>query len=238
MIAIISDIHANIEALEAVLKEIEGVDEIWSLGDLVGYGPNPNEVIGLIKDKLSVSLAGNHDQGAIGKINIADFTSNAEQALKFTEKALSAENRDYLNTLSTREVKNGFTLAHAAPGENKWEYILSPESAYVNFEKFETPWCLVGHTHMPAVYSDKPPHIIVPKEEQKIKLSPDDKLIINPGSVGQPRDGLLKSSFVLFDATKKELVFKRTDYDVKTTQKSMKKEKLPQTLIKRLSGGL
>jgi len=238
MIAIISDIHSNIQALKAVLKEIDGVDEIWSLGDLVGYGPNPNEVIETLKNKLSISLAGNHDQGAIGKIDISDFTKVAAQAVSFTEKELSPENKRYLEELPTMQASKRFTLAHGAPGENQWEYILSFESALYNFDQFKTPWCFVGHTHLPAVFSKKAPHVLVPQEDKAIKLDPADKLIINPGSAGQPRDGIAKSSYALFDYKKNEFVLKRVDYDISATQEAMEKRDLPKNLIERLGMGL
>ncbi len=238
MIAIISDIHSNIQALKAVLKEIDGVDEIWSLGDLVGYGPNPNEVIETLKNKLSISLAGNHDKGAIGKIDMSDFTMDAAQAISFTEKELSPENKRYLEELPTLKTNKRFTLAHGAPGKNEWEYILSYESALYNFDQYETAWCFVGHTHIPAVFSKKAPHILVPEEDKAIKLDPTDKLIINPGSVGQPRDGIAKSSYALLDEKKNEFVLKRVDYDISATQEAMEKRDLPKNLIERLGVGL
>jgi len=238
MIAIISDIHSNIQALKAVLKELEGVDEIWSLGDLVGYGPNPNEVIETLKNKLSISLAGNHDKGAIGKIDMSDFTKDAAQAIFFTQKELSSENKRYLEELPTTQTSKRFTLAHGAPGENEWEYILSYESALYNFDQFKTPWCFVGHTHLPVVFSKKAPHVLVPQEDEAIKLDSADKLIINPGSVGQPRDGIAKSSYALLDEKKNEFVLKRVDYDISATQEAMEKRGLPKNLIERLGAGL
>ncbi len=238
MIAIISDIHSNLAALKAVLIDVGKTEKIWCLGDFVGYGPNPNEVLELIKDKLTFKLSGNHDLGCIGQMDLNSFTSSAKAACEYTAKILTEENKKYLESLELLETDDKSTLVHGSPREPVWEYILNEDIAFQNFGFFESPVCFVGHTHLPVIFKKSRPHTLVPKPGEEIKLDINDKAIVNPGSVGQPRDGNPKSSYLLFDEKKFTVTFKRVAYDVKSTKEIMKKDKLPQSLIERLGHGL
>lgn len=238
MIAIISDIHSNLAALQAVLDDMGEVEQIWSLGDLVGYGPHPNEVLDILKDKLTFSLTGNHDLGSIGQMNLNAFTPDAKEACIFTDKKISLENRHYLEGTKLAESTPNFSLVHGSPREPVWEYVLNEEIAFQNFAYFETPFCLVGHTHIPVIFKQNKPNTIIPREGAVIELDTDDKVLINPGSVGQPRDGDPRSSYLLLDEKKLAVTYKRVEYDIKATQGAMEDAKLPRNLIDRLEHGL
>jgi len=238
IIAIISDIHSNLAALRAVLDDMVGVEKIYSLGDLVGYGPQPNEVLDLIKDKLTYKLSGNHDLGCIGEMDLGAFTSDAKDACNFTDTVLTKENRNYLHSLQPVEVAGDATLVHASPREPVWEYILNEVIACQNFGFFQTSIAFVGHTHVPIVYKKSKPNTVILHEESVLELDPGEKVIINPGSVGQPRDGNPKSSYILFNEDKLTITLKRVAYDIEVTQKAMGKVNLPRNLIERLALGL
>lgn len=238
MIAIISDIHSNLAALQAVLDDFGEVEQIWSLGDLVGYGPNPNEVLDILKGKLSFSLTGNHDLGSIGQMDLNAFTPDAKEACLFTDKKITLENRRYLEGTKLVEGLSNFSLVHASPREPVWEYILNVEAAFENFDYFETPFCFVGHTHMPVIFKRNKPNAVAPREDAVIELDLDDKVIINPGSVGQPRDGDPRSSYLLLDDKNLTIAYKRVEYDVKAIQEAMEEAGLPRNLIDRLEHGL
>jgi predicted phosphodiesterase len=154
-VLVISDIHANYTALEAVLKDAGQVDETWCLGDLVGYGPDPNAVVEEVHDipKLTCIL-GNHDMAAIGKMPLEAFNGDARRSLIYHEKVITASSMDFMRSLSANiKVRGDATLAHGSPRDPLWEYILNALSARVNFEHFETPWCFVGHTHIQCMFA-------------------------------------------------------------------------------------
>ena len=158
-VAVVSDVHANLPALEAVLAEVDvaGVDEVWCLGDIVGYGPDPGACVEIIRDRCAVSLSGNHDLGAIGAIPIDDFNPYAAEANLWTGSVLSREDRAWLGSLPARAARRGVTLAHGSPREPVWEYVLSEPVALASFGCFETQWCLVGHSHVPMVIVEPAP---------------------------------------------------------------------------------
>ena len=149
---VLSDIHANLVALETVLADAPDFDKIWCLGDLVGYGPNPNECIERIQEYDHVCLAGNHDWAALGKLDLRSFNTDARTANQWTQKELVPSAREYLDTLPTCAEQDGFYMAHASPKEPVWEYVLDTNVAYANFAHFPTPICLVGHTHVPIIF--------------------------------------------------------------------------------------
>ena len=196
--AIVSDVHGNLEALEAVLADAGDVDALWCLGDLVGYGPQPNECVALLRERGALCIAGNHDWAAIGKMDTTDFNPEATEAAIWTGLRLESSHQDFLAALpETMQVgPDGiFTLAHGSPREPTWEYLTHVSVARLNFDYFQTPYCLVGHTHVPLIFQkpgpqEKPPQYrtIVPLDGVPIQLGPN-RLIVNPGSVGQPRDG-------------------------------------------------
>ena len=237
---IISDIHANVVALETVLADAPAFDEVWCLGDLVGYGPNPNECVERIRELPHISLAGNHDWAALGKLDLRNFNVDARNANLWTQSELNPAAREYLDELPTHVEQDGFHLAHASPREPVWEYILDANVAYANFSYFPSPVCLVGHTHVPIIFE---------LDEQRQRCStlfppfPDpvpldrNRMIINPGSVGQPRDGDPRASYMIVDTERMTGEFYRVTYPVEITQERMRARNLPRRLIERLSMG-
>jgi len=237
---IISDVHANLTALEAVLADAPEFDEIWCLGDLVGYGPNPNECIERIQDFSHVSMAGNHDWAALGKLDLSSFNTDARDASIWTQAELSPAAREYLNELPIQIEKDGFNMAHASPREPIWEYILDANQAYANFEHFSASICLVGHTHIPIVFE-----LDEQRRRCETKIPPfanllefdQTRMIINPGSVGQPRDGDPRASYAMLDLDAMTWEFHRVAYPVEITQERMRARGLPRRLVERLEMG-
>jgi len=241
-LALISDIHANIEALEAVLADIKthNIDEILCLGDVVGYGANPNECIELVKESCSLVLLGNHDAAAVGMLSTQHFNIHAKIAIEWTTDNLKKWGFDYLKTLPLKEAKYSTTFVHATPYEpNMWYYITSLEEAAFNFQFFDTSLCFVGHTHIPI--------IIVLEQEKEVYVHPGNALdytnlanvrfLINVGSVGQPRDRNPKSCYGIIDTDAKAFTYHRVSYDIQKAQAKMRKIKMPEFLITRLEEG-
>lgn len=249
---IISDIHSNLAAFEAVLADAGSFDKVWCLGDVVGYGPDPNECVEQLRALPHVCVVGNHDWAALGKMDTENFNPDAKRACQWTGEQLSPSNLAYLETLRKSLVEEGFTLAHGSPRQPIWEYILDSSVAQANFEHFDTRFCLVGHTHVPVIYRDDPnqacdtltlPLSSLPHGGGKrggLVLG-EERLIINPGSVGQPRDGDPRASYAILNSDRKRsdltLEYRRVSYPVKTTQARMVEEGLPVRLIIRLGYG-
>ncbi len=237
---IISDIHANRPALEAVLHDAEPFDAVWCLGDLVGYGPDPNECVERIRNLEHVSLAGNHDWTALGRLSLDQFNQDARVAINWTRNELSSETREYMIALPNFLVQDNVTLAHGSPREPTWEYLLDVGVAAINFRYFDTPICLVGHTHIPLIFAfDEEQHRchpILPPYPDPIALD-QHRLILNPGSVGQPRDGDSRASYAILDTTAHTWTHRRVAYPVEITQERMRARGMPARLVERLSGG-
>lgn len=237
---IISDVHANLAALEAVLADAPDFDEIWCLGDLLGYGPYPNKCIERVREFPHFSLAGNHDWAALGKLDLADFNVIARVANQWTQTQLTPTSHDYLSELPTHKELEGFYLAHASPREPVWEYILDTRTAFANFQHFTGSFCLVGHTHVPVVFElneeRERTKTLIPPLLEPLELGPH-RMIINPGSVGQPRDGDPRASYALLDTEEMIWEFRRVAYPVEVTQERMEAEGLPPRLIARLEVG-
>jgi diadenosine tetraphosphatase ApaH/serine/threonine PP2A family protein phosphatase len=237
---VISDIHANLTALEAVLSAAAGQwDEIWCLGDLVGYGPRPNECVALLREHPHFSLSGNHDWAALGKLDSSDFNHEARTAVLWTGDALTEETRAYLDGLPTMAALDAYTLAHGSPRHPLWEYVFDYQTAAENFAYFETAVCLVGHTHMPMFVVEQAAHDLLvqePQPGQEFALL-QGKFMINPGSVGQPRDEDPRAAYGLLDTKAHTWQFFRVDYDVEETQRQMRQERLPEALVARLGYG-
>jgi len=241
--AIIADIHANLMAFMAVLEDIERqgeVDKIWCLGDIVGYGPDPHQCIKLLYHTNHVCVAGNHDWAAIGKINTAEFNPDAAAACHWTAQQLSPEDIEYLASLPTVIEEDDFTLAHGSPREPIWEYLVSTSLASVNFACFKTKFCLVGHSHVPMVFSqDESGNCLGSQFSENIRLVlGKNRLIINPGGVGQPRDGDPRASYAIYDSETSLVRLYRVTYDIRATQDKMAKCGLPMSLVARLSYGM
>lgn len=236
---IISDIHANLTAFEAVLADAEGQwDKIWCLGDVVGYGPDPNECVELLRGLDHISLSGNHDWAILGRIDLATFNQDAIEAIRWSRKQLIDENLQYLEELPPRLDLQDFTLAHASPRHPVWEYIVDTQIAAINFNHFENPYCLVGHTHAPVVYQRTEDRVLahLPVYDQPLLLN-GLRAIINPGSVGQPRDTDNRAAYALLDSDKLIWTPKRVAYDIEATQLRMSQHDLPYRLIARLQFG-
>jgi diadenosine tetraphosphatase ApaH/serine/threonine PP2A family protein phosphatase len=240
--AILADIHANLEAFTAVLDDIgeKGeVEEIWCLGDVVGYGPDPHRCIEILNHCKHVCVAGNHDMAAIGKVETTYFNSLAVAAIQWTVEQLSPDDVKYLEDLPLTKQRGDFTLVHGSPMELLWEYIISTGIAIRNFTYIETPYCLVGHSHVPMAFmKDKETGC------KPVNLSPgiglalgDNKMIINPGGVGQPRDGDPRASYAIYDSERQMVQLYRVSYNVEATQKKIMSSGLPVMLASRLEQG-
>ncbi len=239
-VLVISDIHANLAAFEAVLEESKGEwDVIWFLGDLVGYGPDPNECVELLREQEHFSLSGNHDWAYLGRLDLDTFNEDARRAIRWTQEAITEENREYINELGTLDEVAGFTLAHASPRHPVWEYILDESTAEINFEHFDGQVCLVGHTHVPIIYSkeNEVVYSYPPTYDLTLDLRNSHRMIINPGSVGQPRDSDPRASYAILDLDKMDWQHHRVPYPVAETQAKMRKHKMPKRLIIRLDYG-
>jgi predicted phosphodiesterase len=239
-VLLLSDIHANLTALEAVLDDAGSFDAVWFLGDLVGYGPDPNKCIQRVRSLSNLTaLVGNHDMATMGKIEIDTFNYEARRAIRWTQKKISSKNLDFLRGLPTDVEKDDITLAHGSPRQPVWEYIINTRTAWENFDYLSTLHAFVGHSHLPTVFQtgsdDSRVNLIIPEENQTIELK--DRMIINPGSVGQPRDRNPKSAYALFDSEQKTIEFRRVEYDIAAVQKRMEKADLPRRHIDRLSAG-
>lgn len=238
-ILVISDIHANLTAFEAVLEDADDWDEIWCLGDVIGYGPDPNECVELLREHPHITLTGNHDWAALGKLDVSTFNQDAQDAAAWTSKTLTADARAYLEARPPMIVKGQFTLAHASPRQPVWEYITDAFIAWENFDFFDTPYCLVGHTHYPVVFEHDEEYGALAFHADYVRpLALEDKhLIINPGSVGQPRDSDPRAAYALLDLETLTWQHRRVPYDIVATQQRMLQHGLPDRLIRRLMFG-
>lgn len=241
--AILADIHGNLEALQAVIEEIEcdgPLNGIWCVGDLVGYGPNPNECIQLIRRYPNVCVLGNHDAAAVGLASIDDFNLEAATACRWTTSELSEENRLFLDGLPERAEVDTFTLVHGSPQYPLWEYLYSAKRASRNFRYFSSPCCLVGHTHVPLIFSLDGQSSSEGGGDSLYPLTAltgESRMILNPGSVGQPRDGDPRAAYAVYNSECQQIEYKRTWYDMTPTQKKMLEAGLPSSLAMRLSYG-
>jgi predicted phosphodiesterase len=239
-IAIVSDIHSNLPALQAVLADMGEADAIWCLGDFVGYGPWPNECIALLREARVTAISGNHDLAAIGQITTEAFNRDAAIATAWTTSQLSPESVSYLASLPPMGEVDGVTLAHGTPREPVWEYLLSDEGARASFERFTTQLCLVGHTHIPSVFVEEPDGRVTLGHMPggTIYKIGEKRTIANPGSVGQPRDQDPRSAYLLYDTTTGTLEWKRVAYEIPATQVKMREVGLPPFFISRLERGV
>jgi diadenosine tetraphosphatase ApaH/serine/threonine PP2A family protein phosphatase len=239
-VLVLSDIHANLAALNQVLDEVGDVDTIWCLGDVVGYGPEPNACIDRLRElQPEFWLAGNHDWAALGKLDTSDFNPMARLAALWTRHQLTPDNMAWLDTLpAIVRASDQFTLAHGSPRHPIWEYVLNARAAAANFAHFDTPYCLVGHTHVPAIYRQQNGRVDVPAFMlgEPIQL-PNGRVIINPGGVGQPRDGDPRASYLILDTEALTATYHRVAYPIQETQAKMTEAGLPSRLITRLNYG-
>lgn len=222
--AIISDIHSNLEALTKTLALIDQhhVDEVICLGDIVGYGANPNECIERVKERCSIVLMGNHDAAAVHPHTAQDFNPLARRAIEWTYSALTVEHRDYLQALPYKAEKGDLLFVHASPqNPDRFDYIFTQEEAENAFQCFSEKICFIGHTHIPAIFS---------RSARVKELTPNNQYIINVGSVGQPRDGNPMLSFGIFDTNLWSFELIRDVYDIETASIKIAQQGLPEEL--------
>ncbi|MCH8064557.1 MAG: metallophosphoesterase family protein [Chloroflexi bacterium] len=242
-IAIVADVHANLASFQAMLRHAEAggsLDAIWCLGDTVGYGPQPNECLDLLRSYEHLAVAGNHDLAACGSMTVEEFNDAAAKAALWTEKQLTQSSREYLQSLPLVAQRDEFTLVHGSLREPEWEYLLSTSQARAQFALQETRYSIVGHSHMPFVCREvelAPPTLLFATDGERADLT-EQRLILNPGSAGQPRDGDPRVGYALYDTDAATVTFARVEYDIAATQRAMKKAGLPRWLSDRLSEGL
>lgn len=236
---VLSDIHANLVALEAVLADAGQWDRLWFLGDLVGYGPNPNECVERLRGLgVSPALSGNHDWAVLRKLDTEEFNDDARRAVRWTRQEMSDDNLAYLAGLPPLQVVAPYTLAHASPRHAVWEYILDLPTAQENFGYFDTPTCLVGHSHIPALFllDEAGLNFYLLDDGETVDLT-QGRMIANPGSVGQPRDGDPRASYAVWNTDRNEVTFRRVVYDVGKAQDRIERAGLPRRLGTRLLVG-
>jgi predicted phosphodiesterase len=237
-ILVFSDIHSNLTALDAVLARELNVDAYWCLGDIVGYGPDPNECIERVRALPNLlCVRGNHDAATLGEVDQQTFNHEAGLAITWTKRVINAESKEYLLTLPERETYNDITLVHGSPRNPVWDYVMDFMTAVRMFTFFDTRVCLVGHTHVPAIWTEnagKAPTGPV-MEFHKTKIM--GKTILNPGSVGQPRDHNPQASYAILDPDALTWELRRTPYDIQDVQKRIKKSGLPWRHALRLADG-
>lgn len=244
-VATISDIHANLPALEAVLEAIEkaGVDEIWCLGDVVGYGAEPNECARLALERCSLSLVGNHDLAVLGALDISAFSEAAAEAVEWTRAHVTEETTAMLGALEPLGEREGIALFHASPRDPIWEYVLSVEQADGCFDAQRSRIALIGHSHV-SLFFVRPASEELGGEIRGAQSSDDTLLdlemgtwLINPGSVGQPRDGDPRAAWLELDTIEQTARFHRVEYDVERAATSIISAGLPRRLADRLHVG-
>lgn len=240
-IAIVSDVHANIEALDAVLADAAAggeVGAVWCTGDLVGYGPDPDAVIDRLRAAGALCIAGNHDLAATGRMDDNEFNPAARAAARWTASALSAEHRAWLAALPLVCVEGEFTLVHGSLREPAWEYLLSGEQALDQFALQETHASIVGHSHVQfyAEECETTPELIGVRDGDSLALR-EARVILNPGGAGQPRDGDPRAPYMLYDDAARTVRWRRVPYDFTSTQRKIVAAGLPQRLADRLALG-
>ena len=239
-VAVISDIHANLHALEAVLAALDAdlPDELWCLGDLVGYGPKPNECCALVQARAAVCLCGNHDLAVRGTIDLAEFSGDAETAAAWTRDVLGDEARAFLDRLEPAGKAADVALFHGSARDPVWEYVLSDEAAVTTLLLTEEPLVLVGHSHaaLQVALRDTVLEGGLAPDGTELEFR-DARWLLNPGSVGQPRDGDPHAAFLRLDLVTRRASFRRVAYDIELTQSEMQDAGLPESLVERLAVG-
>jgi diadenosine tetraphosphatase ApaH/serine/threonine PP2A family protein phosphatase len=239
-IAVIADIHANLDAFEAVIADWGRVDEVWCLGDVIGYGPEPNECMDRLRSLPNVlCVPGNHDYAAIGLLDGESFNAVARAAVRWTAAQIRPEHSRFLRDLELRIVRENVTITHASPRNPLWEYLLSSAQAHASFPHFTTACCLVGHTHVASIFTedDPPSPTLRQAPPGTVVTVGTPRVILNPGSVGQPRDHDPRAAYGIYDTETRRFEFRRVAYPIAVTQEKMRCVGLPEPLIVRLAGG-
>ncbi len=240
-VLVLSDIHANLTALEAVLADAGDTDEIWCLGDLVGYGPDPNEVVERMRAMPHLTcMLGNHDVAAMGGMEMEVFNTEARRSLQWQKKTITEDTLNYLKSLPDQTIiKQGVSLVHGSPRDPVWEYILNTLVARLNFAAFETDFCFVGHTHNQCMFKldTKRDRVSLEIPKPGVVLEMTSRAIFNPGSVGQPRDRDPRAAYAIYDVEKQTWEPRRVEYDILAVQKRIRDAGLPDKHAARLAEG-
>lgn len=247
-IAVFSDIHANLPALEAVLRDADevGVDELWCLGDVVGYGASPDGCVELVRERCDAVLVGNHDLAALDELDTSTFSSAAAAAVEWTTKNSSKSTLDYLRGLEPSDPTRAAALYHASPRDPVWEYVLWPEQAAECLVVQDKRVSFVGHSHVALFFSaeeedpdsGRPPDARGWQAGAGTRLEIDEgRWLINPGSVGQPRDGDPRAAWLELDTDSWQATYHRVDYDIDRAAEAIERAGLPEHLAKRLFVG-
>jgi len=238
-IAVLSDIHANLPALDIVLEAAGSVDAVWHLGDVVGYGPDPDGVVDRLAEAGAVGVQGNHDAAATGALGIDWFNPDARRAMEWTRTAIAGRTVARLAGLPQTLRAGDCTLVHGSPRDPWWEYVTSVPVARANLALLESRLGLLGHTHLPGAFveDDGSVEVISPGDGSVLELR-GRRALVNPGSVGQPRDGDPRSSYLVLDTATDTVTWHRSPYDIEATQAAMRAVGLPASLAARLSVGL
>ncbi|MBT3190710.1 MAG: metallophosphoesterase family protein [Anaerolineae bacterium] len=240
-VLVVSDIHANYPAFESVLKDADGFDAVWCLGDVVGYGPDPNACVELLSEQPNlVCVPGNHDIAAMGDMPSESFNGDARRSLLWQQRVLSASSLDFLHSLPHQiEITEKVTLVHGSPRDPVWEYILNTLSARLNFLEFETDYCFVGHTHVPSIFSidAEQDRVVLDIPRIGMPLQLNQRAILNPGSVGQPRDRDPRAAYAIFDTEALTWEPQRVEYDIESVQARIREARLPERHALRLGEG-
>jgi diadenosine tetraphosphatase ApaH/serine/threonine PP2A family protein phosphatase len=242
-VAVLSDIHANIRALDAILAQVGSVDAVWHLGDVVGYGPDPDAVVDRLRQRGAVGVQGNHDLAATGDDVIRDFNVDARAAMEWTRRTISSATRDWLAALPARLTVGSYSLVHGSPRDPTWEYIVTESVAAANLALLPTAYGLFGHTHLAMAYALSDADVagddvetFTPEPGAGLSLE-GRRALVNPGSVGQPRDGDPRASALVLDTGRDRVTWIRAAYDIEATQAAMGVARLPARGIARLSFG-
>jgi predicted phosphodiesterase len=238
-ILVVADVHSNLSAFEAVIEQagsLARVEGIWSLGDLVGYGPEPLECLALLRRYPHAAVAGNHDLAAAGLLETDDFNPAAAEAVRWTFDQLDDAAREYIRSLKDVEKEGEFTLVHGTLWDPVWAYLVTGDSARRHLDYQATPYGFVGHSHLPLVYHDDGTHGELLADGSVLALD-GSRWVANPGSVGQPRDNDSRAGFALVDLQARQVSFHRVEYDIERTQTKMRLAGLPDSLVERLSQG-
>jgi len=239
---VISDVHGNLHALEAVLEAVadEEADELWCLGDLVGYGPRPNACCRLVAERADMCLVGNHDLAVLGDLDLDFFAPDAAASARWTAAALEPEPEAFLRSLEPTGTREGVGLYHASPRDPVWEYVLSGEVAAASLLAAPEELVLVGHSHVALAFSLSEGALDgdVAPEGTEEDLGSADRWLMNPGSVGQPRDGDARAAYLVLDLGARRASFRRVRYDVERTQEELRERGLPEALAARLEHGV
>jgi diadenosine tetraphosphatase ApaH/serine/threonine PP2A family protein phosphatase len=240
-VAVISDIHANRQAFEATLEDVAASDaaELWCLGDLVGYGADPNACVALAREHVAVCLAGNHDLAVTGEIALDEFSRGASLAAQWTREVLEADNLEFLSGLRPQGEEGPVGLYHASPRDPVWEYVLSTLLAELCLDAQPERLSLVGHSHVALSFvrpEGQPATGSARRGGEEVDVA-DGEWILNPGSVGQPRDGDARAAWLLLDTSAWIARWRRIEYDIAGAAAAIRAARLPDSLAERLEYG-